>query len=136
MNEQRRQGLLYLVVGGGNTAFGFGTFVMLQLTLGSALGYLTVLVLAWIVNVLEAFFAYRLIVFRVHGDLLRDLARFTSVYVGAFAFNLVALPIAVDGFGLPVLVAQGGVLLVTVATSFFLHRSYSFKRTTAAVEHE
>jgi len=78
--------------------------------------------------VLEAFVAYRLIVFRVHGHLLRDLARFTSVYVGAFGFNLAALPLAVDVLGIRVLVAQAAVVLVTVASSFFLHRRFSFRR--------
>lgn len=130
MNGGRSQGLRYLLVGGANTVFGFGTFAALQLTLGDTLGYLTVLVIAWIVNVLEAFFAYRLLVFRVHGQVLRDLARFTSVYAGAFAFNLIALPVGVDGLGLPVLVAQGAVLVLTVVSSFFLHRNFSFKRAT------
>lgn len=128
MSPERRQGLLYLVVGGWNTAFGFATFAALQLTLGDQLGYLVVLVVAWVVNVVEAFFAYRLVVFKVQGHLLRDFARFTSVYVGAFCFNLVALPLAVDGLGAPVLAAQAVVVVLTVVSSYVLHRRFSFAR--------
>lgn len=128
MSTERRQGLLYLLVGGWNTVFGFGVFAALQLAFDDVLHYLVVLVASWVISVLEAFFAYRVVVFRVRGQLLRDLARFSSVYVGAFAFNLAALPLAVDLGGIPVLVAQAVVVVLTVVSSFFLHRSYSFKR--------
>lgn len=128
MTPERRQGLLYLAVGGWNTVFAFASFAALQFALGGEVHYVAVLTLSWIIGVLESFVAYRLIVFRVHGHVLRDLARFSSVYVGAFLFNLAALPLAVDVVGIQVLVAQAAVVLVTVASSFFLHRRFSFRR--------
>lgn len=128
MTPERRQGLLYLAVGGWNTVFAFASFAALQFALGGAVHYVAVLTLSWIIGVLESFVAYRLIVFRVHGHVLRDLVRFSSVYVGAFLFNLAALPLAVDVVGIQVLVAQAAVVLVTVASSFFLHRRFSFRR--------
>lgn len=124
----KRQGLRFVIVGAGNTVFGYGSFALLQLTFGDQVHYMVLLVVAWIVNVLEAYIAYRFLVFRVRGHFFRDLARFSLVYVGAFAFNLVALPIAVGVFGVPVLLAQLGVLVVTVAASFFAHRRFSFRR--------
>ena len=128
MTPERRQGLLYLVVGGWNTAFTFGTFAALQFALGDVVHYLAVLAAAWVLGVLQAFVAYRLIVFRVHDHLLRDLARFSSVYAGAFLFNLAALPLAVDVVRIQLLLAQAAVVLLTVASSFFLHRRFSFRR--------
>ncbi len=128
MTPERRQGLLYLAVGGWNTAFGFATFAGLQFALGDTVHYLAVLTLTWVISVLEAFVAYRLVVFRVRGHVMRDLTRFTSVYVGAFLFNLAALPLAVDVMGIQVLVAQAAVVVVTVISSFFLHRRFSFRR--------
>jgi len=128
VTPERRQGLLYLAVGGWNTVFAFAMFAGLRFALGDAVHYLAVLTVAWIIGVLESFVAYRLIVFRVRGHVLLDLARFSSVYVGAFLFNLAALPLAVDVAGIPVLIAQAAVVLVTVASSFFLHRRFSFGR--------
>ncbi|MEJ7894472.1 MAG: GtrA family protein [Solirubrobacteraceae bacterium] len=128
MTPDRRQGLLYLAVGGWNTVFAFAMFAGLRIALGDAVHYLAVLAIAWVIGVLESFVAYRLIVFRVHGHVLRDLARFSSVYVGAFLFNLAALPLAVDVIGIQVLVAQAAVVLVTVVSSFVLHRRFSFRR--------
>jgi len=128
VTPERRQALLYLAVGGWNTIFTFATFAALQFALGEAVHYLAVLTTAWVVGVLQAFVAYRQIVFRVHSHLVRDLARFSSVYAGAFLFNVVSLPLAVDAVGMQVLVAQAAVVLVTVASSFFLHRRFSFRR--------
>jgi putative flippase GtrA len=50
------------------------------------------------------------------------------VYLGALAFNLVALPGLVEWAGLPVLVAQAIVVLISACGSFVLHRGFSFAR--------
>jgi putative flippase GtrA len=102
-------------------------FAALRFALGDAVHYLAVLTIAWVIGVLEAFVAYRLIVFRVHGHVLRDLARFTSVYVGAFAFNLAAAACRRRG-GYRGARRPGGGRLVTVVSSFVLHRRFSFRR--------
>jgi putative flippase GtrA len=126
--QHRERGLRYLVIGGFNTVFGVASFVLLQHTLGKHVGYLAVLVVSWVLNVTEAFLAYRFLVFRVQGHFFLDLARFSSVYLASFCFNLVALPVAVEVFGLPVIVAQLGVLVVVVLASYAAHSSFSFRR--------
>lgn len=123
-----RRGLRYVAVGAFNTAFGLGSFAVLHLVMEPSTGYMPVLVLAWVINVLEAYAAYRLLVFRVEGHVLRDLARFSSVYALAFAFNLVALPFGVEVAGLPVLVTQAVVMVVTVVASYAGHSRFSFRR--------
>lgn len=127
-DEAKAQGLRYLVVGGFNTAFGFSSFAALHLLFEDDLHYLVILVAAWVINVFEGYVAYRYLVFKVRGHFWRDLGRFSLVYVGAFCFNLVALPVGVDLIGLPVLVTQGIVLVVTIAASFVAHRRFSFRR--------
>lgn len=122
------RGLRFLVVGGFNTAFGFVCFVVLHLTVGQAVHYLGVLLLAHLLSVAVAFVLYRTLVFKVHGRLLGDLWRFWSVYLVALAVNGAALPLLVELIGLPVLVAQGAVLLGTVVLSFVGHSRFSFRR--------
>jgi putative flippase GtrA len=65
-----------------------------------AAGYLGALVYAHIAAVLCAFVLYRRFVFRVTGHVLRDLARFDLVNLSALGFNLAALPLLVEMFGL------------------------------------
>lgn len=122
------QGLRYLLVGGFNTVFGYGLFALALQLFGDDVHYLVILVAATIVAVLMAFVGYRYIVFRVRGDIVRDFLRFSVVYAVALAVNAVALPLLVEGFGVPVLLAQAVVVMGTVIASFFAHRSFSFRR--------
>ena len=52
---RRREQLLYLVVGGWNTVFGYGVWALLQYLLGDHLHYLVVVVLSWPIAVLNAY---------------------------------------------------------------------------------
>lgn len=129
---ERERGLRYVLVGIWNTIFGYGVFALLQLTLGDSVNYVILLAIAQVIGTLNAFVGYRLLVFKVEGSVLRDLARFSTVYIGAFAVNLAALPLLVEVVGLPVLVAQALVVGATVIVSFFVHRGFSFRRPTIA----
>ena len=122
------QRVRFLAIGAFNTAFAFVVFAVLQILVGSAVGYLVVLLFAHVVGVLEAFVVYRLTVFRVRGNVLQDLVRFETVYLVALAVNLALLPLLVEVVGLEVLVAQGVIVVVTSLLSFFGHRDFSFRR--------
>ena len=124
----REQGLRFLLVGAFNTAFGFALFAVLLHLAGDRVHYLVVLCFAMVIAVLVAFTAYRLFVFKVRGNVLRDLARFSLVYVGVLAGNAIALPLLVEVAGLPILSAQAIIVVATVIANFLLHRSFSFRR--------
>lgn len=124
----REQGLRFLLVGAFNTGFGFVLFALLLHLAGHRVHYLVILVAATLVAVLVAFAGYRAFVFRVRGNILRDLGRFSLVYLAALAVNLVALPLLVEACGVPILVAQAIVVAGTVVASFLAHRSFSFRR--------
>ena len=124
----REQGLRFLIVGAFNTAFGFLLFALMLHLAGDRVHYLVVLVVAMVIAVLVAFAAYRTFVFRVRGNVLRDLGRFSLVYAGVLAANVIALPLLVEVAGLPILIAQAIVVVGTVVVNFLLHRSFSFRR--------
>jgi putative flippase GtrA len=124
----REQGLRFLLVGAFNTAFGFALFALLLHLAGDHVHYLVVLCFAMVIAVLVAFTAYRLFVFQVRGNVLRDLARFSLVYVGVLAANAIALPLLVEVARLPILSAQAIIVVATVIANFLLHRSFSFRR--------
>jgi len=123
----RRQPVLFLLVGAWNTAFGYAVFAGLHLA-WPGLHYLAVLGISHVLGVLNAFVAYRTIVFRVRGTVLRDLLRFWGVYLVSLAVNLAALPLLVEAAGLPVLLAQAMVVFVVALISWFGHTTFSFRR--------
>ncbi len=124
----------YLLVGAWNTLVGYLLFAGLVLTVGEHVHYTILLLVSHIISVLEAFVAYRLIVFRVRGNVLRDLARFWSVYAAALLANLAILPVLVDVVGIDVLVAQAGLVVATIILTYVANRRFSFRRPAASQE--
>lgn len=130
------QRIAFLLVGGFNTAFGFVLFVAFDLTVGQwldatvneTIGSLGTLFCAHVIGVLIAFVLYRRFVFVVHGHVLRDLARFWSVYLVSISINAVVLPVLVN-IGWNRILAQLSILVVTVAISYVGHKRFSFRRT-------
>lgn len=124
----KKQGMSYLIVGAWNTLFGYGLFVLLQLTLGHAINYMVILVASTLIAIFQAYLGHRFFVFKVEGHFFKDLSRFSLVYLAALAINLAVLPLLVAGAHIPVLLAQAFVVAGTVVGSFLAHRDFSFRR--------
>jgi len=124
---RRREQLLYLVVGGWNTVFGYGAWATMQYLLGDYLPYLVVVLLAWPIAVLNAYLCYRVIVFRSHGPVLRELPRFSLVYLVTLVVNLALLPVALQVLPFNIYVVQALFLGAVVVCSYLGHKYYSFR---------
>jgi len=125
---RRREQLLYLLVGGWNTVFGYGIWAVMQYLLGAYLHYLVVVLLAWPIAVLNAYLGYRYLVFQSRGPMLRELPRFSLVYVATLVVNLGLLPIALAVLPFNIYVIQALFTVVVVIGSYLGHKSYSFGR--------
>jgi len=123
---RRREQLLYLVVGGWNTVFGYGVWALMQYLLGDYLSYLVVLLLAWPIAVLNAYLCYRFIVFRSRGPVLRELPRFSLVYLVTLVANLALLPVALRVLPFNIFVIQALFTVVVVVCSYLAHKYFSF----------
>jgi len=123
---RRREQLLYLAVGGWNTAFGYGVWALLQYLLGDHLHYLVVVLLSWPIAVLNAYLGYRYIVFRSRASVFRELPRFSLVYVLTLLVNLALLPIALRVTPFNIYVVQALLTGVVVICSYLAHKYYSF----------
>jgi putative flippase GtrA len=119
-----RYGLVGLV----NTAFGYGVFVALQLTLGTVTHYIVVLVVSNLVAIPQAYTLQRWLVFRFTGGWWAGLARFATVYVTAFFVNLALLPLLHEVAGIPVIPAQGIATVLQVIGTYVAHRLFTFRR--------
>lgn len=123
---RNREQVLYVVVGGWNTIFGYGIWAILQYLLGDHLHYLVVVLLAWPIAVLNAYIGYRYVVFRSRGPILRELPRFSVVYFLTLIVNLALLPVALNVLPFNIYVVQALLLVVVVVSSFLAHKYYSF----------
>ncbi len=119
------------VVGLLNTAFGYAVFILLQLTLGTVAHYLAVLAVANVVAILQAYVFQRRLVFRFQGGWWAGLLRFSLVYLGAFAVNLVLLPVFHELLHIPVIPAQGIATVIQALGTYVAHRRFTFRSATA-----
>jgi len=124
---RRREQLLYLVVGGWNTVFGYGVWALLQYTLGAYVNYLVILIISWPFAVLNAYIGYRYVVFRSRGRVVTELPRFSVVYVVTLLANLVVLPIALRTLPFSIYVIQALWTVLVVVCSYLSHRFFSFR---------
>ena len=91
--RRRREQILYLVVGGWNTLFGYAVWALFEYLLHDYLHYLVIVVISWPFAVLNAYVCYRVFVFRSHDSVWRELPRFSLVYLVTLCAGLLALPV-------------------------------------------
>jgi putative flippase GtrA len=115
------------MVGGWNTVFGYAAWAFLQNLLGDNLHYLVIVLLAWPIAVLNAYLGYRYLVFRSRGLVLRELPRFSLVYLLALIANLALLPVALWILPFNIFVAQALLVGAVVVGSYLGHKYYSFR---------
>ncbi len=122
----RREQILYLVVGGWNTLFGYCLWAAMQYLLHPYLNYLIIIVLSWPIAVTNAYLGYRFVVFRSHGTWWKELPRFSLVYVATLAATLVALPILLHVLPFNIYVIQASFTVFVVVASYLGHKYFSF----------
>lgn len=125
----------YLLVGGVNTAFAYGTFALLTAILDAVMphGYIIAGVISTVINISFSYFNYKFFVFKTKGNYLREWMRCVVVYSGGIGLGAVLLPIVVFvirrwtgiGSGAPYL-AGALLMAVNVMYSFLGHKKFSF----------
>ena len=133
----------YLLVGGFNTCFGYALFVAFNY-LFRALGVYgseIASLLSNIVAITVAFLGYKWFVFRTRGNYLREWLRTLTVYGASVAFSTLALAPLVGLIrhttryqSQAPYIAGAVVAILTVLSSFFGHRHFSFRKTSPAHE--
>ena len=68
-------------------------FVIRSVLCGQSLHYIVVFALSQVIPVTNAFFGYRILVFRKKGGGLGDFIRFNMAYLATFVFNVLVLPV-------------------------------------------
>lgn len=119
--------ILYLAVGGWNTLFGYLNFVVLYYWLSASLPVVIILLMSYALSIANAYVCYRYVVFRSRGSVLREIPRFTSVYLIALGANLIVLPLALRWLSLNAYVVQALFTVAVVVLSYLGHKHFSFR---------
>lgn len=117
----------YGLVGVVNTIFGYGVFVILQLTLGQVIHYTIVQAVASLIGIVEAYWLQRWLVFGHHGSWWLGLSKFASVYALAFSFSLGMVALLVEAFGVNVLLAGAIALVLQAVLTYLANRWFTFR---------
>ena len=136
MAQRYGQLMRYLLVGGFNTAIGYGSFAGLNYLLTDRIPYpyMVANVGASVFAITVAFLGYKLFVFRTRGNYVREYLRTYVVYGGSTLLSLALLPVFVAVLGalianqvLVPYLAQAITMPIAVLSSFYGHKRYSFR---------
>ncbi len=126
----------FVIVGGWNTAFGYGLYAGLTYLLTGRVphAYMIASAVANVIAIATAYVGHKLVTFRTKGNVLRELLRFYLVYGATALVGLALLPLAVAGLNQVLAnrayapyVAQALLLPLNVALSFVGHKHFSFR---------
>ncbi|MFF1382714.1 GtrA family protein [Arthrobacter sp. NPDC058288] len=127
MKIVKDQRVAFLLVGGANTAFSTGLFIVLALAFPQAPSFI-LLSASWTISLIAVFFVYRKLVFRVKGHVWLDLGRFALVNLTSLLVNIGLLSVFADLLHFPRIPTQLAITLLSVIISYFGHRHFSFRR--------
>lgn len=123
----RREQILFLVVGGWNTLFGYAIFALLYWLLHTLLPVTAILLVSYAVAFINNFLCYKYIVFRTRGGHVGEILRFMVVYVPILLANLIVLPLALRTLPLNAYVVQGIYTVVVVLLSYLGLKLFTFR---------
>lgn len=128
--------LRYLLVGGVNTAWGYGVSLLFYWLLAARTHIIVISLLGSVAAITFSFATYKFLVFRtgIKGNIQREYLRCYVVYGASMLLGAVALWLLVDMLGMAFWLAQALVMILSVVSSYIGHSRYSFSRPRDAAE--
>ena len=123
-----KRALRYLVVGGFNTAIGYGIGVGSYLLLASHLPILLIGVIGNVIAISISFVTYKIFVFKTQGQWLTEYAKAFVVYGAMALLGIALLWLLVGHLQLSIWIAQGIIIGATVVISYLSHARFTFHR--------
>lgn len=95
---------------------------------GDSIPYLFLVVVCNFMTVVIVYPWYRLVVFRSSGESwIRGYLRFYLVCLSFLGASLAGLPLLVELVGIPVMVAQGLIIIASPPLTYAIHRTWTFR---------
>jgi len=129
-----REQIMYLLIGGWNTLFGYAVFALMYWAWQDRLPATVILILSYVVAVTNNYICYRYLVFRSRGRMHHEMGRFLVIYGVTLAGNLIVLPLALRTLPLNAYVIQALYNVVVVVASYLGNRLWAFRERPAQTE--
>lgn len=117
----------YFLVGGFNTVFGYLATIFLYYALEDHFHIILIALLSNVICITESFLTYKFLIFNSGGNWFHEYLRCYVVYGTTIIVGVLGLWVLVDMMHIPFWLAQGGLVTVSVAISFFGHKNFTFK---------
>lgn len=124
----RLQKLKYLIVGSINTIFGYAVGVATYQSLSQQLSIWIIGAISNLLSIAFSFATYKVLVFKTKGRWLQEYFRANLVYGVLALIGIMLLWLFVSVMGLSIWIAQGIIIVSTVALSYISHNAFTFKR--------
>lgn len=120
------QKLRFLLVGGFNTVFSYGLFVLMVAAIG--IPYKIAIAAGYIISTNVSIFTMRYYVFRSKGSLKKEYAKAWGVYLTTMLINYAAMYAMVDLGAVNELLAQGIYTVLITVFTYLMHKYFSFAK--------
>jgi putative flippase GtrA len=118
----------YLVVGGWNSLFSYGSFVILYFLLEGRAEPSEILAIAYVIASVNGYLMFRRFVFAPVRSPLVEYVRYQAVYLPIFAVNLVALPVALRYTSLSAYAIQALFAVFAIVASYLGNKYFAFRK--------
>ena len=120
------QEIRYILVGGWNTLFSLGLFILVYTWLQGSFHYIAIAVICHIFSVMQSFITFKYFVFKTKGNWLREYIKINITYVGALLCSLLLLYIFCDIYKFDPRIASIINAFIIAFLSYFLHKFVTF----------
>lgn len=120
------QKLRFLLVGGFNTVFSYGLFVLMVAAIG--IPYKIAIAVGYVISTNVSIFTMRYYVFRSKGSLKKEYAKAWGVYLTTMLINYAAMYAMVDLGAVNELLAQGIYTVLITVFTYLMHKYFSFAK--------
>jgi putative flippase GtrA len=130
LNINQQQKLLFLIVGGYNTVFGYLLFCLLQIFLQNHFHYLIILTISHFLSVINSFISFKIFVFKTKHNWLFEYCKVNLVYLFYLLNNFWLLWFFINIFHCNKFFAQLLCIILLTIAVYFLHKNFVYKKTT------
>jgi putative flippase GtrA len=128
ISEDTKLTARYVVVGSWNMAFGITMFTLTYLLVGSDKSYVLVAAIAHPINVIQAHFMQRKIVWKSGNNYFPELFRFAIVQTQGFISTLAMMSILIEFFKFKVIISQIISTLIITFITFLIMKYWTFSK--------
>lgn len=116
------------MIGAINTIFGYTVGVVTYQVLSPHVSIWAIGAVSNLLAIAFSFATYKVLVFKTRGRWFQEYLRANLVYGSLALIGIMLLWVFINGMGLSIWLAQGLIIISTVALSYIAHNAFTFKR--------